>query len=458
MDFATLPPEFNSGQLYAGPGAGSMLAAAAAWDELAAELHMAAAGYTSVIAGLIAGPWLGLASTSMAAAAAPYVAWMRSAAGQAEQAATQAKAAAAAYEVAFAAVVPPPVIAANRSTRRALVATNLFGQNTTAIAVTETGYAEMWAQDAAVMYSYAGLSASATTLTPFTLSPQSTRPGGSSDQAAALARATATSASSETHTALAQLSSDVPTTLQALASSPTSAADAVSPASGIFDALQSLDLISPSTFFEPASLGVATSELGTASGAWADAAKADTEIEAAGREIADDQDALTRQISGAETRIMGRFDQLGTVGQAGSAASAGLGQAATIGALSVPPGWTTAASQLRLATLALPATGLGAVPAAFAGPAAVFGEMTLASIAGQAINGTVSPARREPVGTAARPRPPAPSAATGQISGIASDVREFAELLGKLGDLRGSGLLTDEEFNEQKQRLLSRLW
>lgn len=430
-----------------------MLAAATAWDELAAELHMAAAGYASVIAGLVAGSWLGLASASMAAAAAPYVAWMRTAAIQAEQAATQGKAAAAAYEVAFAAVVPPPVIAANRCTLRALVATNIFGQNTPAIAVTEIDYAEMWAQDAAVMYSYAGLSASATTLTPFTPSPRSTRSGGSSDQAGALAR---TTAATETHTALAQLSSDVPTTLQALASSPTSTAGAVSPASGIFDALQSLDLISPSTFFEPASLGVATSELGTASGAWADAAKADTEIEAAGREIADDQDALTRQISGAESRIMGRFDRLGTVGQA---ASAGLGQAATIGALSVPPGWTTAAPQLRLATLALPATGLGAVPEAFAAsPAAVFGEMTLASIAGQAINGTVSPARRDRVGAAARPYSPAPSAAAGQISGIASDMREFAELLGKLGDLRDSGLLTDEEFNEQKQRLLSRLW
>jgi PPE-repeat protein len=450
MDFATVPPEFNSGRLYSGPGASSMLAAAMAWDGLAAELHMAAAGYASVIAGLVAGPWLGLASASMAAAAAPYQAWMRSTAAQAEEAATQAKAAVAAYEVAFAAVVPPPVIAANRATLRALIATNFFGQNTPAIAVAETDYAEMWAQDAAVMYTYAGLSASAASLTPFTSSPQSSRPSGMGDQAAALARATGSSAATDTQAALAQLSSEVPTTLQALAAPSTSTA---APASGIFDALQSLDLLTPSSFFEPASLGVATSELGTASGAWADAAKADTEIEAAGREIADDQDVLTQQISGTENRIMGRFDRLGAVGPT---ASASLGQAESIGALSVPPGWTTAAPQIRLATLALPTTGLGAVPEVFAaGPASMFGEMTLASMAGQALNGRVSPGLRERASARVNPGP-APGAG-GQLSGIADDMREFAELLGKLGDLRDSGLLTDEEFNEQKQRLLGRL-
>ena len=31
MDFAILPPEINSGRMYAGPGSGPMLAAAAAW-------------------------------------------------------------------------------------------------------------------------------------------------------------------------------------------------------------------------------------------------------------------------------------------------------------------------------------------------------------------------------------------------------------------------------------------
>ncbi len=68
MDFAFLPPEINSGRMYDGPGAGSMLAAAAAWDGLAAELHSTATSYGSVISELSAGPWLGAASAAMTAA------------------------------------------------------------------------------------------------------------------------------------------------------------------------------------------------------------------------------------------------------------------------------------------------------------------------------------------------------------------------------------------------------
>ena len=54
--------------------------------------------------------------------------------------------------------VPPPVIAANRVLLANLIATNFLGQNTPAIAVTEAQYAEMWAQDAGAMYTYAASS------------------------------------------------------------------------------------------------------------------------------------------------------------------------------------------------------------------------------------------------------------------------------------------------------------
>jgi len=65
MDFALLPPEINSGRLYAGPGSQSMLAAAAAWDDLATELYAAASSSQSVLSGLTAGPWLGPSSADM---------------------------------------------------------------------------------------------------------------------------------------------------------------------------------------------------------------------------------------------------------------------------------------------------------------------------------------------------------------------------------------------------------
>ena len=55
--------------------------------------------------------------------------------------------------------VPPPVIAANRTQLASLIATNVLGQNTPAIAANEAQYGEMWAQDAAAMYGYAANSA-----------------------------------------------------------------------------------------------------------------------------------------------------------------------------------------------------------------------------------------------------------------------------------------------------------
>ncbi len=134
MDFAALPPEINSARMYAGPGSGPMLAAAATWDGLADELYTAATSYSSVVSGLTSGPWLGPSSAAMAAAAVPYVAWLTTTAGQALQTANQARAAALAYQSAFAMTVPPPVIAANRSLLMTLIATNVLGQNTPAIA------------------------------------------------------------------------------------------------------------------------------------------------------------------------------------------------------------------------------------------------------------------------------------------------------------------------------------
>ena len=68
FDFGALPPEINSGRMYSGPGSGPMMAAASAWDSVAAELDTAATGYNSVIAELTSSPWLGPASRAMMSA------------------------------------------------------------------------------------------------------------------------------------------------------------------------------------------------------------------------------------------------------------------------------------------------------------------------------------------------------------------------------------------------------
>ena len=194
MDFLALPPEINSGRMYAGAGAGPLVSASAAWAALSADLAEAATNMSSTVTGLAAA-WIGPSAMAMSAAAMSYVTWLTTTAAQAEQTAAQATAAVAAYEAAFAATVPPLLIAANRAQLAALVATNFLGMNTAAIMATEAQYAEMWAQDVAAMVSYATSSQAATAALPqFTPAPQTTNPAGLAAQAAATTQATATPA------------------------------------------------------------------------------------------------------------------------------------------------------------------------------------------------------------------------------------------------------------------------
>jgi PPE-repeat protein len=436
MDFAILPPEVNSGRIYDGPGSGPMLAAAAAWDQLATELQSAAASYGSVISELSAGPWLGAAAASMTSAAGPYVAWMRSTAAQAEQTAIQAKSAAAAYEVTFAATVPPPVIEANRALLQALVATNLLGQNTPAIAATETLYAEMWAQDATAMYGYAGASASATTLTPFTPAPQTTT--GSS-----AAASTQAAASQATSAALPGLTS-------------TAATNATSAS-----ALSTLSDLAGIILFLPGVAQAALTPLNTV-GLFTDLTFDDDEL----RDEATQQVGLNilRTLRDNNFRLPDDVELESELTRPVTAelpsVTAGLGRAPLIGGLSVPPGWTVAAPEIRLAAVTLPATSLGAAPEVMAAsPGSLFSEMTLANMASRAISGTPTPGRRqERIASVAcaRPLSTTPTSPTGHMTAMAADVHEFAEALVKLGDLRDSGLLTNEEFSKEKERLLAR--
>jgi len=167
-DFVLLPPEVNSARIYAGPRSGSMWAAAAAWDGLAAALGSAASSFQSTVSGLTGGAWQGPTSMSMEVAATPYVEWLSATSAQAELAATQARLSAGAFEAAFTATVPPVAVAANRALLMTLIATNILGQNTAAIAATEAEYSEMWAQDVTAMTGYdASTSAAEATWTPF---------------------------------------------------------------------------------------------------------------------------------------------------------------------------------------------------------------------------------------------------------------------------------------------------
>lgn len=234
LDFGMLPPEINSGLMYVGAGSSPLAQAAAAWAGLADELGSAADACAAALSGLTGGGWQGHSSSAMATAAAGFATWMRTTAVHATQAAGQAAAAVSAYETAFAATVPPPVIAENRARLTSLLATNVLGQNTAAIAATDGAYAEMWAQDAAAMYRYAGASAAAAALDPLATPPATTTEQATAGQTAASAQATASAADS-TPTDLSQLVGQLPSALQSLTAPSMDGWNIFSPANGTSD-------------------------------------------------------------------------------------------------------------------------------------------------------------------------------------------------------------------------------
>jgi PPE-repeat protein len=359
MDFGAFPPEFNSARIYAGPGSGPMLAAASAWDVLAAELGSAASTYGSVVTSLAEGSWLGPASASMAAAATPYVDWMSTTATQAEETGYQARAAAAAFEAAFAMTVPPAEVAANRAQLAALVATNVLGQNTPAIAANEALYGEMWAQDAAAMYGYAGSSAAASTVTPFGSPPETTNAAGAASQAGTVAQATGTSSGAGVQSTLSQVVSSLPNALQSMAA-PTSGVNPFAPGSntattGIAGFLNLLSGQSGSAVG-----GLLNSAMGNGflSGNWVNPASVMPAVTSsfgdigflavAGQSFAGLNPALLSGATapsaiGAASHVGSLAGALGSPSLSGSAVSAGVGRATLVGAMSVPQSWAAAA-------------------------------------------------------------------------------------------------------------------
>ncbi len=372
LDFALLPPEINSARMYSGPGSGPMLAAASAWKGLAAELRSTALSYNAVLSALTSEEWHGPAASSMAAAAGPYVAWMDTTAAQAAQTAAQAEAAAAAHDVAFNATVPPAVIAANRVHLMALIASNIVGQNTPAIAATEAQYAEMWAQDAAAMYAYAASSAVAARLTPFSEPAQNTNPVGLSAQSAAVGQAATTPAGTQ-QAALTQLMAGLQTTLQGL-SSPVSQGALGSGGWNPFAAGSSTDTTglngvlnlfgSNTAFGQFVNANVWNSVF--SSGFYMPSNTMAPFLQLAGQQSAETVvgDAAGPSADGSAGEAL---VPAGGAGQLGQAASAGLGRASLVGPLSVPPSWTAPTPSASPLAPTLGGTPMIAPPAVAAG-------------------------------------------------------------------------------------------
>lgn len=356
MDFGALPPEVNSARMYAGPGAAPLLAAAANWSAIATELHYTATTYASVIADLADSAWHGPSAASMTAAAGPYAAWLKATAVDAEETALKATAAAGAYEAAYTATVPPPVIAANRTLLASLVATNFLGQNAPAIAATEAQYGEMWAQDAAAMYAYAGSSAAATQLSPFSTPPETTNSVGAASQPAAATNALQSAAASNA------------TTLPA----------------GVTQILDDYQAV----------VKTLTGVISTANGPYginlASSARSVYQMAISIPSVANGLGNLTttlnpKPIVGALSPLLSS-PLLSGSHAAPAAVSAAVGRAGLVGSLSVPTSWATTVPAVKTATVALQASVLEAAPAlAVNGEGVLAGQMALSSLAGRAI-------------------------------------------------------------------------
>jgi PPE-repeat protein len=334
FDFAARPPEINSGLIYSGAGAGPLMAAASSFSNLSSELTSNAASYESVISQLTGSEWTGPSSEAMSAAAQPYITWLDTTSAQLQVAATQATASAAAYEAAFAASIPPPVILANRTTLATLVATNILGQNTPAIAANEAMYGEFWAQDAAAMYGYAAsASAASSTLTPLTPPAQTTNPAGQGQQSAAVGNAVGSNGTNATlNNSLGGLQNAASS-----AANPAAALPAQDTVGSVLSALNGL--------FGAPIVGNTIYNIGVTL-AWNSAMMTAT-LPLLGHFLAGAPFGVTISDTaplgaglGFGTTLAGAT---GSAGGLGGATLAGMGSASSVGGMSVPAGWSAAA-------------------------------------------------------------------------------------------------------------------
>ncbi|MGV0039568.1 PPE family protein [Mycobacterium colombiense] len=324
--YVGLPPEINSARMYSGPGSESMLAAAAAWNAVSAEMRSAAIDYGSVIAALTSEGWFGPSSTKMSAAVAPFIEWLNTTAAQAEQAGTQANAAAAAYEAAFAATVPPAAVAANRTQLTNLLASNIFGQNAGLIAANEVQYGEMWAQDAAAMTNYSAASRAATEMTPFQQPQSDTTSDGTAPQAAAVVEAASSGSSTSSGESLLEwlgLAPNTNTSTTGLA--------------GLMNYLDGSNGSLLGSFLNNASVANFSNAF-TTSGLLNPTSFVDAAVNMNSISSLNAVDSTTSGL-GVLAAGLGGTANLASVTAPGAAAVAGVGQASLVGALSVPPAW-----------------------------------------------------------------------------------------------------------------------
>ena len=115
IDFGALPPEVNSTRMHCGLGSETLVTSATAWTALAAQLGSAGAAFQEVTMALAGGPWTGPSAVTMAAAAAPYVAWVMAEAALCGERGMAATNAAMAFETARLGHIHPTIVASKKA-------------------------------------------------------------------------------------------------------------------------------------------------------------------------------------------------------------------------------------------------------------------------------------------------------------------------------------------------------
>jgi PPE-repeat protein len=286
------------------------------------------------------------------------------------------------------------------------------------------------------MYGYAGDSQEATEVTPFAPPEEATNRGGLAAQSAAAAQAAGTSAG-QAQSALSggNAMSAVPNALQTLTSSST-----------LSEFSNPYDLVSLGSGFLGNGLGLIG--LAGAGGFISDAEHkifGAEEVSASGPSAPQDGAESTERLPKKATTV-----------------SAEAGRATSLGRLSVPEGWASAAPEVRLVAQASPFASAVPTPASSLGLFSgmpLFGGAPLMALSGRGTrNSRNRRAEKEidapgilvPAGRASLDRVETP----GGAGRTTAEMHQMTDLLGKLAQLRDSGALTEREFSEQKQRLL----
>ena len=352
FDFAAMPPEMTSSLVYAGAGAAPLMAAAAAYANLAAEVSSTATQWESIVSLLTTENWTGGGSAAAAAAAQPIITYLTETAATLEQASAQATASAAAFEAAYMGVVNPALVYANRAAFLAALAGLPF--TLPHVAALEAQYEAMWVQDATTMTAYQAASAAAGVLTPVTPLTSTTNPA-----TAAAAGSAALGADSTAGTTQALLG---PITSAPLAAAPTLPFTTTPP--GILGSIDNF-------LGTPSVLNAINGTVNT--GAWFTMNAIPTAV-SLGHTLGT-VPSIPFALTDSVTPLAGGMVPGTMVGSvSGAGASAALGEASAVGGLSVPAGWN-AAAPASLASSTAPLAGSGWTAAAEAEPVAAMPGM-----------------------------------------------------------------------------------